>query len=160
MALLLNKFQGNEFQVEQICQSVKNYSPNNCENTGQIGWLINNMSSYLGEKIEIGFANIINYIIIYSIAFYLFFIFFTINIWSLYLFETRKNTFINFSPFIFLLIGVLQGFNLNFFIIFLAKSLSEGKRSTNLSFDYNKLDVSNFFTRSPILFSLRYIFRF
>lgn len=51
---------------------------------------------------------------------FLFFIFFTINIWSLYLFETRKNTFINFSPFIFLLIGVLQGFNLNFFIIFLA----------------------------------------
>ena len=75
LALLLNKFQGNQFQVEQICQSVKNYSPNNCENTGQIGWLINNMSSYLGEKIEIGFANIINYIIIYSIAFYLFFIF-------------------------------------------------------------------------------------
>lgn len=50
---------------------------------------------------------------------FLFFIFLTINIWSLYLIETRKNNFVNFSPFIFLLIGVLQGFNLNFFIIFL-----------------------------------------
>ena len=48
---------------------------------------------------------------------YLFLIITVINIWSLYLFETRKENLINYFPFIYLFIGVVQGFNLNFFIM-------------------------------------------
>ncbi len=51
---------------------------------------------------------------------YLFLIILVINIWSLYLFETRKEKIINFSPYVFLFIGVIQGFNLNFFIMLIS----------------------------------------
>lgn len=46
-----------------------------------------------------------------------FLVFFSISLFSIYLIETRKRAIFIYSPFVFLLIGTLQGFNLNFFII-------------------------------------------
>ena len=75
IGILVNLFSGNETQVIKICNSVSSFSQDNCTNSGQIGWLINNMSNYLYEKIEFGLFTLINQFIIYLISFCFIFIF-------------------------------------------------------------------------------------
>ena len=75
LGILVNLFPGNETQVIKICNSVSSFSQDNCTNSGQIGWLINNMSNYLYEKIEFGLFTLINQFIIYLISFCFIFIF-------------------------------------------------------------------------------------
>ncbi len=75
LGILVNLFPGNETQVIKICNSVSSFSQDNCTNSGQIGWLINNMSNYLYEKIEFGLFTLINHFIIYLISFCFIFIF-------------------------------------------------------------------------------------
>tara|TARA_B100000029_G_scaffold118033_1_gene111207 strand:- start:176 stop:1351 length:1176 start_codon:yes stop_codon:yes gene_type:complete len=75
LGILVNLFSGNETQVIKICNSVSSFSQDNCTNSGQIGWLINNMSNYLYEKIEFGLFTLINQFIIYLISFCFIFIF-------------------------------------------------------------------------------------
>ncbi len=78
--LFIKFFNGSEFQIKKICESVKEFYSNNCGKADQIFWLSNSVKSYFYEKFKIGENFLRNYFIIYSISIVLVFLFVSIKL--------------------------------------------------------------------------------
>ena len=104
---LIHYYSGTQEQVYQICESVKTFSPNDCTNTGQIGWLKSDTSHYLNEKFIFDNLTLINHFAIYSISLILIYFFFFIKIKNSK-FQLQKNFLTNIRPYkLFLILLIL-----------------------------------------------------
>ena len=74
--------QGNQLQVEEICNSIKMYVLENCSNQGQMVWLSGNLENYLFQKINIGY-NFYKTSLIYIFSFLAVFFFFGFKVFNL-----------------------------------------------------------------------------
>ena len=105
--ILLN--QGNQLQVEEICNSIKMYILENCSNQGQMVWLSGNLDNYLFQKINIGY-NFYKTSLIYIFSFLAVFFFLGLKIYNSKISSQNKDIFFGRNPlFIFLLLFLFTG---------------------------------------------------
>ena len=101
--------QGNQLQVEEICNSIKMYILENCSNQGQMVWLSGNLDNYLFQKINIGY-NFYKTSLIYIFSFLAVFFFLGLKIYNSKISSQNKDIFFGRNPlFIFLLLFLFTG---------------------------------------------------
>ena len=101
--------QGNQLQVEEICNSIKMYVLENCSNQGQMVWLSGNLENYLFQKINIGY-NFYKTSLIYIFSFLAVFFFLGFKVYNSKIPKKNKDIFFGKNPlFIFLLLFLFTG---------------------------------------------------
>ena len=101
--------QGNQSQVDEICNSIKMYVLENCSNRGQMVWLSGNLENYLFQKINIGY-NFYKTSLIYIFSFLAVFFFLGLKVHNSKISKQNKDIFFGKNPlFIFLLLFLFTG---------------------------------------------------
>ena len=90
--------QGTEFQVKEICSSVKNFVSEKCKFHGQIKWLQNDLNAYLYEKTTTG-INYFQSLFVYLSSFVLVYFFLGLKIYKSK-FKTNYYSFDKINPLI------------------------------------------------------------
>lgn len=89
--------QGTQFQVEEICNSIKSYISENCPNQGQMLWLSSNLENYIFQKINIGYS-FYKTICIYLFSFFVVYFFLGFKLFSSKFEINSKRFFLKKNP--------------------------------------------------------------
>ena len=103
LILFINSLNGTEYQINQICDSVKKFVAEGCTKSGQIFHLASGVEYRFAEKFKIGEGYISNYLIIYTISLILVFFFITSKLINSK-FKTNLLKKNNLNPFLIFLI--------------------------------------------------------
>jgi hypothetical protein len=104
--ILLFFNQGNLSQVNEICESIKNFITESCSSYGQISWLANNSKVYLVEKFSLK-QDFLRIFFVYLLSFFLVYIFLAIKLFKSN-FNFNNKVLNNINPIIpFLILFIL-----------------------------------------------------
>jgi len=99
LIFFINFFNGSEIGIKKICESVKEFSSENCGKSGQIFVLNLTAQGYLVEKLNIGENFLRNYFIVYIISAIIVFFFISVRLINSK-FKKNFSNLIKYNPFL------------------------------------------------------------
>ena len=99
LIFFINFFNGSEIGIKKICESVKEFSSENCGKSGQIFLLNLTAQGYLVEKLNIGENFLRNYFIVYIISAIIVFFFISVRLINSK-FKKNFSNLIKYNPFL------------------------------------------------------------